>query len=78
MAEQVEALKLEAAEVWLVGSIESDYSEDYVASRLRPGPWEHRFNYLQYCAETPQVKILNAGQGSSEELEHGFMEIDLP
>lgn len=78
VAEQVKALKLKAAEVWLVGSIESDYSEDYVAARLHPGPWEHRFNYLQYCAETPQVKILNAGQGSSEEIEHGFMEIDLP
>ncbi len=76
IAAQLEGLKLPLAEVWLVASVESDQSDDYVVSRLHPEPWERRLSYLQYCAETPQITILDAGQGSSEEVRHGFMRID--
>jgi hypothetical protein len=78
VASQLRMLKLPVAEVWLVGSVESDQSDDYVVSRLHPKPWEYRLSYGQYCAETPQIVILDAGQGSDEEIKHGFMEIDLP
>jgi hypothetical protein len=78
VAAQLKGLRLPLAEVWLVGSVESDQSDDYVVSRLHPEAWEYRLSYLQHCAETPQLEILDAGQGSSEAVAHGFMEIELP
>lgn len=78
VAAQLARMDLPATEIWLVGSVESDQSDDYVVSRLRPEPWERRLSYLQHCSETPQLAILDTGQGSSEALPHGFMEIALP
>jgi len=78
VAAQLQGRTLPVAEIWVVGSVESDQSDEYVVSRLHPEPWEQRLSYGQYCAETPQIAILDAGQGSSEEVRHGFMEIDLP
>jgi hypothetical protein len=78
VAAQLKRLTLPVAEVWLVGSVESDQSDEYVAFRLHPEPWEHRLGYGQYCAEAPQIAVLDAGEGSREEVRHGFMEIDLP
>ena len=77
-AAQVQQLQLSVAEVWLVGSVDSDQSDDYVVSRLHPAPWEHRLSSGQHCAETPQIAILDTGQGSHEVVRHGFMEIELP
>jgi hypothetical protein len=78
VAAQLARMDLPPEEVWLVGSVESDQSDDYVVSRLRPEPWERRLSYLQHCSETPQLAILDAGQGSGEAIPHGFMEIALP
>ena len=78
VAAQLRALRLGTAEVWLVGSIAGEYAEDYIVSRAHPTPREHRFSSLQHCAETPQIKILNAGEGSTEDLESSFLTTDLP
>jgi hypothetical protein len=78
VAAQVRAMRPRIAEVWLVGSVEADEPEDYVVARLHPAPWELRLNYRQQCAETPQIPILDTGQGSRDEVAHGFMEIELP